>query len=230
VGTLRVDVADGRRSRVVTIARTAAAAGASAPVLHRRIGEQRDLGYLRIKGEVADARVAPALAAALAELRETRALVVDLRDANGDGAPAAIERILSHFADAPTPWRVRIDAAGRRHHDTVAPSAQARYRQPVVVLVDRWTAGDGEALAAGLVAVARAQLVGTPMAGLRGALADVELPHSGVKVRFPSERVLHVDGTPREEMRPAILVDLAAPAGGPGDPILYQALRSLEPR
>ena len=29
-------------------------------------------------------------------------------------------------------------------------------------------------------------------------------------------------------LRPAIGVDLAAPSGGPGDPILYQALKLLE--
>jgi hypothetical protein len=94
--------------------------------------------------------------------------------------------------------------------------------------VDRWTAGDGEALAAGLAAVAGARLVGTRMAGMRGELREVRLPHSGIAVRFPAERLLHVDGTPREALRPAIEVDLAAPAGGPGDPILYQALKLFE--
>ena len=39
---------------------------------------------------------------------------------------------------------------------------------------------------------------------------------------------LHVDGTPRESLRPAIEIDLAAPVGGPGDPILYQALKLFE--
>jgi hypothetical protein len=37
-----------------------------------------------------------------------------------------------------------------------------------------------------------------------------------------------VDGTPREALRPSVEVDLAAPSGGPGDPILYQALKLLE--
>ena len=36
------------------------------------------------------------------------------------------------------------------------------------------------------------------------------------------------DGTPRESLQPDIAVDLAAPKGGPGDPILYQALKLLE--
>jgi hypothetical protein len=47
-------------------------------------------------------------------------------------------------------------------------------------------------------------------------------------LRFPAEKVLHVDGTPRESLRPAVEIDPAAPSGGPGDPILYQALKLLE--
>ena len=66
------------------------------------------------------------------------------------------------------------------------------------------------------------------MAGLRGILQEVRLPNSAIAVRFPAERALHADGTPRESIRPAISVDLAAPQGGPGDPILYQALKLLE--
>jgi carboxyl-terminal processing protease len=97
------------------------------------------------------------------------------------------------------------------------------------LLVDRWTAGEGEALAAGLQAVARARLIGTRMAGLRGELRDVRLPHSGIVVRFPAQRTFLPDGRPRETLTPEILVDLALPQGGPGDPILYQALKMLEP-
>lgn len=97
-----------------------------------------------------------------------------------------------------------------------------------MVLVDRWTAGEGEALAAGLQAVARARLVGTRTAGLRGELREVRLPHSGIVARFPAEKALSPDGRPRETLTPEVLVDLAAPRGGPGDPILYQALKLLE--
>ena len=126
-------------------------------------------------------------------------------------------------------WQQRELAPGQRVADTVAARGQ-RYARPVLVLVDRWTAGEGEALAAGLAAVARARIVGTPMAGLRGELGEVRLPHSGLGVRFPMQKVFHVDGTPREALRPHVAVDLAAPQGGPGDPILYQALKLLEKR
>ncbi|HRE14717.1 MAG TPA: hypothetical protein PLD37_11030 [Usitatibacteraceae bacterium] len=58
----------------------------------------------------------------------------------------------------------------------------------------------------------------------------MKLPASGIALRFPAARVFHLNGTPREAVRPALPVDLAAPSGGPGDPILYQGLKFLESR
>jgi hypothetical protein len=72
--------------------------------------------------------------------------------------------------------------------------------------------------------------VGTHTAGLRGELRTAKLPHSGIEVRFPGEKTFLVSGEPRDSLRPAVLVDLSAPSGGPGDPILYQALKLLERR
>jgi hypothetical protein len=58
----------------------------------------------------------------------------------------------------------------------------------------------------------------------------LRLPASGIVLRFPAARVLHVNGTPREAVKPEVAVDIVKPSGGPGDPILYQALKLLEAR
>lgn len=225
-GALRLEIQNGDKPRALVIERGAAAPGNGPPVGARRVGEARDLGYLRLRGRV-DATLASHVEPALRSLRGTRALIVDLRDLHGDGGRASVEAILARFAPARAAWRIRESARGERATDAITPAASVP-RGPILVLVDRWTAGDGEALAAGLAAVARARLVGTPMAGMRGELREIRLPHSGIILRFPAERVLHVDGTPRELLRPAVEVDLARPNGGPGDPILYQALKLLE--
>jgi C-terminal processing protease CtpA/Prc len=227
-GALRLEVEEGGATRTLTIERAATPTAAGPAVSARRIGEGRDLGYVRIRGALGDAAVARELPEALRAMNGVRGWIIDLRGASGDGAAAAVESILARFAPAAAPWRMREDAHGRRSVDSIAPASPAAARAPVVVLVDRWTAGDGEALAAGLAAVANARLVGTPMAAMRGETVEAALPHSGIRVRFPAERVLHVDGTPRERLRPAVEVDLAAPNGGPGDPILYQALKLFE--
>jgi carboxyl-terminal processing protease len=162
----------------------AARGSGSQAITARRIGEERDLGYIRLRLGLAEPRFDEQLQAAFEQVRGTRALIVDLRD--------------------------------------------NVYAGPVVVLIDRWTAGEAETLAAGLVAVAHAELIGTRTAGLRGEAAQVRLPRSGFIVSFPGERAFTPDGTPRGALAPAVEIDLAAPKGGPGDPILYQALKRLE--
>lgn len=232
-GVLRIEASEARGPRPLEIARAPSAHANAPPLLGRRIGEGRDIGYVRIKAALSSPALAGQFEGALNHLAGTRALILDLRDATGPfddpaAARATTLSILAHFVAQPAVWQARESRSGDRVVDTVRPRGTP-YRAPVVVLVDRWTAGEGEALAAGLHAAAGARVVGTRMAGLRGELRGVRLPHSGIVLRFPAERTYLPDGTPRESLRPATFVDLAAPLGGPGDPILYQALKLLEP-
>lgn len=225
-GTFRLDVTGEDGQRRLEIERRVPAPANTPPMAGRRIGEKRDLGYLRIRNALDDPGLVSDVDAALANVREMRALILDLRDLSGPGSHEVTRALLGRFIDREAPWQVRVDHRGAKAADAVAPRGP-RLPMPIVALVDRWTAGEGEALAGGLAATAGARLIGTPMAGLRGELAEVKLPASGVMLRFPAQKVLMPDGTPREKLLPAIAVDLAAPSGGPGDPILYQALKAL---
>lgn len=225
-GIQRLEVRDANRVAVVPVERTKPAPTTAPAFLARRMGmSERDIGYIRIRVGVAE-DLAEQFSGGLVHLGPTRALIMDLRESAGPGDRRTTLAILARFASAPSPWQVRQPRGGARITDTVLPSG-TRYAGPVAVLVDRWTAGEGEALAAGLAAVARAQIVGTPMSGLRGEVRELALP-GGLVLRYPAERTFTVAGQPREEIVPAIPVDLAAPAGGPGDPILYRALKLLE--
>lgn len=226
-GVFRLEVRGGTRPLEIERRGTPSANGPA--VVARRMGDVRDLGYIRVRNGSA-VRLVEAFDAALNYLKDTRALILDLRETAGPGSRAATQAILGRFVEKEAPWQMRAPRAGPRVTDTVAPRDSPAYGAPVLVLVDRWTSGEAEALAAGLQAAARARLVGTPMAGLRGELREATLPHSGLVVRFPGERTFLPDGTPREALRPQVPVDLAAPSGGPGDPILYQALKLLEKR
>jgi carboxyl-terminal processing protease len=227
-GAFRIEVRGGNRP--LEIERRDAPAANGPPLVARRMGDERDLGYIRIRNDADGARLAEHFDAALNYLNDTRALILDLRETKGPGTRAATRSILGRFVEAEVPWQMRELRGGPRVTDTVEPRNSPAYRAPLVVLVDRWTSGEAEALAAGLHAAARARLVGTPMAGLRGELREVKLPHSGLVVSFPGEKTFLPDGTPREALLPQVPVDLAAPSGGPGDPILYQALKLLERR
>jgi carboxyl-terminal processing protease len=227
-GPLRLEVAAQGGSHAVEIERTAGKSANGPPLIGRRMGERRDLGYIRIKQAWGDAQLFQQFDGALNYLKDTRALILDLRDLSGPGSRAATLAILGRFASGPAPWQMRQAPGSAPVTDAISPAKGFSYRKPLVVLVDRWTAGEAEALAAGLLAVAKARIVGTPMAGLRGELRHARLPNSGLVVSYPAERTFLVDGTPRELLRPHVGIDLAAPSGGPGDPILYQALKLLE--
>jgi len=226
-GTLNLELRGGSGTRRVEVERRDAAPANGPPILSRRIGMERDLGYLRIKAPLDDPQLVKHFDAALTMLRGTRAMILDLREVTGGASHAVTVAILGRFTAAAAPWQVREGVGRKRETDVVQPRG-IPYLEPMVVLVDRWTAGEGEALAAGLAAVAKARLLGTPMAGLRGELREVRLPHSGIVARFPAEKVLMPDGTPRERVLPSVPVDLVGPQAGPGDPILYRALKLLE--
>jgi len=226
-GELRVRIASEQR-RIGVVERRATTPATASAVLARRVGDARDAGYLRVKAALDDARLAPEFDAALDQLAGTRGLILDLREVTGNGgARATTQAILGRFVTAESAWQLREGHDRTRTPDRVAPRGTP-YTAPLIVLVDRWTAGEGEALAAGLSAVAKARLVGTSMAGLRGEPRELKAPRTGLTVRFPAQRALLPDGTARERLVPSIVVDLSQPQAGAGDPILYQGLRLLE--
>lgn len=101
--------------------------------------------------------------------------------------------------------------------------------RPVTVLVNCWTGSMGEGLAIGFHATGAGTVVGTAMAGLVGATTRIVLPSTRIGISVPNERLFHVNGTPREEFRPAVLVN--ATAGDPGrDPFVEAALSVLAAR
>jgi C-terminal processing protease CtpA/Prc len=233
-GKVAVDATIGGRAIRLEIDRRDMAPGGTPPLIARRIGEDRNLGYLRVKNNLGDAGLVAHFDAALLQMRGTRGLILDLRETQAGGSPAVASALLGRFVTTESPWIVRaprsVKPGGDNAAERVTPRGPFTYSARTLVLVDRWTAGEGESLAIGLEAAARATLVGTAMAGLRGDTRELRLPESGIVLRYPAARVFHTNGTPREVVRPEVTVDIVKPSGGPGDPILYQALKLLEAR
>lgn len=184
-----------------------------------------DIGYLRIENRLGDSDTVAAFDAALATLDAARGLILDLRNTPSGGSTDVAEPILGRFVDQPGPYQ-RVSEPGRAPWNKPLAPRPPYEARPLVVLVDHWTGSMGEGMAIGLDARHRATVVGTRMAGLRGGIASVTLPHTRIPVRFQNERLMHVDGTPREAWAPPILV---APDGDP-DPIYARAVRVLHGR
>jgi C-terminal processing protease CtpA/Prc len=193
------------------------------------------IGLIRFANSLGDAGLIAEFDAALLELRDTRGLVLDLRDTPSGGNTTVARAILSRFVEAEAPYqRHAIPAEERRYGvkrtwvEIVAPRGPFAYRAPVAVLVSHWTGSMGEGLAIGMDAVAMATVVGTRMAGLLGATYGFRLPNTGITVSAPAEKLFHVNGIPREDFVPPVLVDLGSAENREvSDPILEAGLAVL---
>jgi carboxyl-terminal processing protease len=97
----------------------------------------------------------------------------------------------------------------------------------VVVVVDRFSASMAEGFAMALSGLGRARIVGTRMAKLGAAVGRIELPYSKIAVQISTEPVYAVDGTPRWEMGPDVVVNPLRGADG-NDPFIAAAIEELE--
>jgi len=185
-----------------------------------------NVGVIRFHNSLGERATVAAFDAALAELRGTRGLVLDLRDTPSGGSSDVALGILGRLTDRRQPYqRHRIPRYGlpdveRNWVEEVAPRGPFTYGAPVVALVGRWTGSMGEGMAIGLDAMRRATVAGTAMAGLAGATETFTLTRTGAVVALPAEQLFHVDGTPRHAWRPPVLVE---PGPGPGDRVLARA-------
>jgi len=124
------------------------------------------------------------------------------------------------------PYQKGVPVRGENWTREVSPGGNWTYKGPIVVLVGRWTGSMGEGIAIGLDGMRRATVVGTRMAGLNGAVFDVQLPNTGISLNYAAEKLFHVNGTPREDFVPPVFVDLTGEEVG--DLILEVGLRTMK--
>lgn len=183
-----------------------------------------DVGYIRFENSLGDTNTVAQFDAAVAALGTVRALILDLRDTPGGGNTSVAEPIMGRFITKTTAYQ-KVYTPGRGWWDRVVEPRALHIRTPVYVLVDRWTGSMGEGMAVGFDGMKRGTVIGTRMAGLKGAIENFELPNTKVIVKFPVEKLSHLNGTPREEWAPPVLVDLTKSNGA--DPILEAALNRI---
>ncbi len=163
----------------------------------------------------------------LPDLRSAKGIVLDLRDTPSGGNTTVARGLMGLFTGKRQPYQRHV--VEERETGTVrdwveyaTPRLAKPITTPMVILVDRWTGSMGEGIAIGLDAMHRATVIGTRMAGLRGAVDSTTLPVSGLRVFFPAERLFHIDGTPRHSWLPPVKV-----TPGMGDPWMAMADRVL---
>jgi carboxyl-terminal processing protease len=146
--------------------------------------------------------------AAMAAVPSGDRIVIDLTDTPSGGTSTVARAIIGWFVTQPQPYQMhaspeefRETGIARQWAEYVAPRAGKHFAGPVSVRVGRWTGSMGEGLAVGLAALG-VPVCGGSMAGLLGAIEDHRLEHSGLVVKFATERLTTLAGTPRELFRP----------------------------
>jgi carboxyl-terminal processing protease len=194
----------------------------------KRVGS--DIGLIAISTFVPNRDVVLAFDRALEALRNTRGLIVDVRsNAGGDTAIARpiIGRLIT--ARRQYAWMTSRDGPGLgpRRPEFVDARGPWTYSAPVVVLVDRFSVSMAEGFAMALSGLGRARIVGTRMARLGAAVGRIELPFSRIAVQISTEPVYAIDGTPRWELEPDVVVKPRGGADG-NDPFIAAAIEELE--
>jgi carboxyl-terminal processing protease len=165
-------------------------------------------GLIRI-ASFANASAVAAFDAALADLRESRGLILDVRR-NGGGDTAVARPIMGRFISETLPYAHMRRRAGAGLSapwtETVEPRGPFTYARPVVVLCDRWSGSMAEGFPMGMRGIGRARIVGTPMMGLGAAVFEIRLDRTGVEAQYSGEPVYDVAGAPRWLLRPDVEV------------------------
>lgn len=145
---------------------------------------------------------------AMAHAETGQTIVIDLTDTPSGGNTTVARAIMGWFVTQPRPYQLhnspieqRQTGIARQWVEQVLPREGRFHDGPVEVRVGRWTGSMGEGLAIGFDALG-ACVTGDRMAGLLGAITDRRVGDSGLMVKLPTERLSHIDGTPREDFVP----------------------------
>ncbi|HKC63149.1 MAG TPA: S41 family peptidase, partial [Pyrinomonadaceae bacterium] len=165
------------------------------------------IGYIKINDLISTEIVAE-FDSALDGVRSSRGLILDLRDIPRGGNTDVAEPIMGRLIDRRMGYQQVVPLHAPAYIKEVSPRGDWTYKAPIVVLVNRWTASMGEGMAIGLDGMHRATIVGTRMAGLNGGIFNLQLPQTKIGVSYAGEKLNHINGTPRENFAPPVMVNL----------------------
>jgi C-terminal processing protease CtpA/Prc len=136
-------------------------------------------------------------------------LIIDLTQTPSGGNSTVARCIMGRFIDKTLPYQQHefdekeFDTK-RKWVEFVTPR-KAQFNGKVFVLVGHWTGSMGEGIAIGFDGLKRAKIIGTEMAGLLGAINGFIMSETKIGFQIPTERLYHINGTPREKYKPTIL-------------------------
>ena len=175
------------------------------PVSVCRFGEQT---VVRFNNSLDDFITIIAFDQAMRSIPQGDDLILDLRDTPSGGNTLVARAVMGWFVDEPRGYQIHNRPAEQRQTgiprqwvEQVLPrDGMHRARLPVIV-VGRWTGSMGEGIAVGFDSLG-AEVRGTRMAGLKGAIEDLQAGETKLTVKIPTEALMTTAGRPREDFVP----------------------------
>jgi len=170
-----------------------------------------NIGIIRLNNSLGQYTLIEKFDSAIDSLYNTKGLIIDLRNTTGGGNSYVARGIMSRFINESMPYQLHqiFDESWdnqpiikRSWAEYVSPRNK-QYKNPVVVLVGKWTGSMGEGLAIGFDGLGRAEIVGTEMKRLAGGSTnDFHLKNENLNYKLMTEKLFHLNGTPREKFIP----------------------------
>ena len=169
-----------------------------------------NIGIIRINDSLGNSELINAFDEALDGLFDTKGLILDLRNTADGGNTYVARGIMGRFIEKDEPFQkhrtTEMDGNNpkiiRSWIEYVSPRLK-QYKKPLVILVDRWTGSMGEGIAIGFDAMKRAEIVGSEMARLAGAVNGFSFKNLNFGYQISTEKLFHINGMPREKYVPA---------------------------
>jgi len=192
------------------------------------------IGYVNIFGLGQD-RLPARFDAVLERLKDTKALIIDLRF-NGGGNEFFAQQVAGRFVEEPVVYAQQRYRSGPAHEElseittrVLQPRGPWRYEAPVLVLIGQHTFSSAEAFALMLAQCPQAETMGDRTAGSSGNPRTLLLPRD-ISVNMPRWMALRPDGVPLEGNGVVPDISVESSRGqftAERDPVLEAALEKL---
>lgn len=207
------------------------------PIAVEFVGAEADVAVIRIHNSLGNNDTIAAFDAAMVQVAEARAVILDMRETPSGGNTEVARSIIGHFTAEVRPYQMHVIPVYEREFgvprqfvEYVHPR-EPYFSGPVYVLHGRWTGSMGEGIVIGMDAATDAVTIGSNMGDLLGGLWNRDLASSGARVDLGGEALFHVDGTPREDyvaQVPLTPVDTAPDGTDPGIAMVLGLLGDTE--
>ncbi|MEO0908471.1 MAG: peptidase S41, partial [Pseudomonadota bacterium] len=177
------------------------------------ITAREDAVFIKINDSLWNNDLIAEFDAAMAQLEPEQDIIIDLTNTPTGGNTVVARAIMGWFVEEATAYQIhklpaefRRSGIKRQWAEYVLPREGKYHSGSVTLRVGRWTGSMGEGLALGFHAMG-AQVEGSAMAGLLGAVYDEKLPNSGLIVKLPVESLFSMSGAAREDFIPTVPVE-----------------------